>query len=197
MHCNALRALVCSTQLATVMKDLIGEPAGVHLNLSGWQSTRRNWHFDQYLNEPYVGAFYVAVWIGLDDIYPDSGPFEYFPGSHKWWPPISQQKMREALGEDGKGPSWPTHSERILTPLFEQEIADRALTPTTFLASRGDVLFWHGRLLHRGSLPTDMTMERRGLIAHFSGINHRPDMPPAVQHANGGWYFPLGGNQPV
>jgi hypothetical protein len=33
-------------------------------------------------------------------------------------------------------------------------------------------------------------MERRALIAHYSGINHRQDMPAARQHG-GGWYFPV------
>jgi ectoine hydroxylase-related dioxygenase (phytanoyl-CoA dioxygenase family) len=191
-----LRALCCAPEIASVLEELIGEPAGVHLNLTGWQSTRRNWHFDQYLNEPYVGAFYVAIWIALDDISADSGPFEYIPSSHQWWPPISQAKMRAALGADGDGHDWPTHSERILTPIFEEAIKSRQLKTSTFLAKRGDVLFWHSRLLHRGSIPNDSTLERRALIAHYSGVNHRPDMPEAVQQ-DGGWFFPLGGRQPV
>lgn len=193
----ALRSVCCSSEIGNVLQELIGEPAGVHLNLSGWQSTRRNWHFDQYLNEPYVGAFYVAVWIALDDIHPDAGPFEYIPGSHTWWPPISQHKMRQALGPDGNGPAWPTHSEKILTPIFESEIVRKDLTSTKFLAKRGDVLFWHSRLLHRGSIPNNDSLERRALIAHYSGIQHRPDMPAAVQHERGGWLFPLEGYQPV
>jgi hypothetical protein len=197
MEHPALRALCCDMRLAIVLSELLGEPAGVHLNLTGWRSTRRDWHFDQYLNEPYVGGFYVAMWLALDDIHPDSGPFEYVPRSHHWYPPISQAKMRYALGPDGAGPDWPTKSERILTPLFESELALRDITPHRFLAMRGDVLLWHGRLLHRGSPPVDPEMERRGLIAHFSGIHHRPDMPAATQHERGGWFFPLGGRQPV
>lgn len=193
----ALLNLCCQPTLAAALEHLTGEPMAVHLNLTGWQSTRRNWHFDQYLNEPYVGGFYAAVWIALDDIHPDAGPFEYVPGSHRWWPPISQAKMRAALGADGTGPDWPTHSERILTPLFEAELARRDITPTPFLGKRGDVLIWHSRLLHRGSIPNDPTLERRGLIAHFSGINHRPDFPAARQHPAGGWYFPIGGTQPL
>ena len=193
----ALAELCCQPALAEAMEELTGEPMGVHLNLTGWRSTTRNWHFDQYLNEPVVGGFYAAVWIALDDIHPDAGPFEYVPGSHRWWAPISQRKMRNALGADGTGPNWPTHSERILTPLFERELAERDVTPTPFLGKRGDVLIWHGRLLHRGSIPVDPNRERRALIAHFSGIHHRPDMPPAVQHPAGGWYFPLNGRTPV
>lgn len=197
MDHSALRRLVCCAPLAAALQEIIGEPMGVHLNLTGWVSTRRNWHFDQYLNEPYVGGFYAAVWIALEDIEADAGPFEYVPGSHTWWKPISQSKMRLALGRDGTGPDWPTHSERILTPLFEDELQQRNVTPHRFLATRGDVLIWHGRLLHRGSIPANPKLERRALIAHFSGIGHRPDMPRAVQHDEGGWYFPLGGNQPV
>lgn len=197
MEHPALLALCCSGKLAVALAELTGEPMGVHLNLTGWQSTRRNWHFDQYLNEPYVGGFYAAVWIALDDIHSDAGPFEYVPGSHRWWPPISQAKMREALGGDGRGPDWPTKSERILTPLFEAELAARDVTPTPFLGRRGDVLIWHSRLLHRGSPPVDPTRERRGLIVHYSGIRHRPDFPAARQHPAGGWYFPIGGHTPL
>lgn len=197
MDCPELLELCCDVILADRLMELTGEPMGVHLNLSGWRSTQRDWHFDQYLNEPYVGAFYAAVWIALDTVHPDSGPFEYVPGSHHWWKPISQAKMRAALGEDGHGPDWPTKSERILTPLFEAELTERDIKPLPFLGERGDVLIWHSKLLHRGSIPKDPHMERRGLIAHFSGIHHRPDFPDAVQHPAGGWYFPIGGRQPV
>lgn len=193
MRFPALRALCCDGDLAQVLEQLIGEPAGVHLNLTGWRSTTRNWHTDQYLNGPFVGGYYVAAWIALDDIDDAAGPFEYVPGSHRWFPPISQLQIRAALGDDGNGPDWPRHSERILTPLFEAELAKRNVTPTRFLARRGDVLLWHSRLLHRGSTPSDPTRERRALIAHFSGIHHRPDMPAASQHELGGWMFPLGG----
>ena len=58
-------------------------------------------------------------------------------------------------------------------------------------AKKGDVLFWHPRLLHRGSTPNDFNLERRALISHYSGINHRPDFPTAVPVGKG-WIFPIG-----
>jgi ectoine hydroxylase-related dioxygenase (phytanoyl-CoA dioxygenase family) len=75
--------------------------------------------------------------------------------------------------------------------MFEQYIADQAVEPVSHLPKRGDVLIWHGRLLHRGSAPKIPQMERRALIMHYSGIQHRQDMPAAEQSAYGGWYFPL------
>lgn len=175
------------------MEELIGEPAAVHLNLTGWQTTTRNWHQDTYLNPIHVGDYYVAIWISLETINPDSGPFQLVPGSHRW-PTVTQEKILAALPYNQRDYRWPTHSEQILTPIFEYEIERRNANVYTHLPERGDVLFWHGRLLHRGSTAKNKTLLRKSLIAHYSGINHRQDMPKAQKYENG-WYFPIdGGN---
>lgn len=176
--------------MADTMEELIGEPAGLHLNLTGWITTRRNWHQDTYLNPAHVGDYYAAVWIALETIHPDSGPFQFVRGSHKWFV-LTREKILAALTPEERDHRWPKYSERVLTPLFEEEIEKRNAEVITYLPERGDVLFWHGRLLHRGSVPNDPGMERRSLIAHYSGINHRQDMPRAIQHQGAGWYFPI------
>lgn len=184
-------ALYTYGPLAAELEKLLGEPAGVHLNLTGWLSTTRNWHQDSYLNPPHVGDYYAAVWIAFSDIHPDSGPFQYVPGSHRW-PQVTREAILGALPQDkAESPRWPRYSEDILTPLFEQHIIDSESEVVTYLPSRGDVLIWHGRLLHRGSVPNTPGLERRMAIAHYSGINHRGDMPTARQLPGGGWYFPL------
>src|SRR5690606_23080639 len=132
MHHPVLRELCCYRPLHDILEELTGEPMGVHLNLTGWVSTERDRHADQYLNQPYVGGYYTAVWIALGDIHPDSGPYQYVRASHRW-PPISQDKVRAALGADGEGPDWPRHSERILTPLYERKIAEEGLQVESFL----------------------------------------------------------------
>lgn len=191
MHVDALRDLCCEPLLARILRDLIGEPMGVHLNLTGWRSTQRDWHQDGYLNPDHVADWYAAVWVALDDIHADSGPFEYVPGSHRRWPPIRQDRMLAALGTTAANRHWPTESEEILTPLFEDELRRTRTIPHQFIARKGDVLIWHARLLHRGSPPLDPSAERRAVIAHYSGIHHRPDMPAPLQHGDGGWYFPI------
>lgn len=171
------------------IRELIGENAGVHLNLTGWVSTQRNWHQDTYLNPAHVGDYYVAIWIALDTIHPDSGPFQLVPGSHRW-PTVTREKILAALEPSERDHTWPKHSERLLTPLFTAEIERRQAPVYTHLPSRGDILFWHGRTLHRGSSPNVPGMERRSLIAHYSGVNHRQDMPTAMPYRDG-WYFPI------
>ena len=79
----------------------------------------------------------------------------------------------------------------IVVPIcaaIEAEIRDRGVAPRRFLGRKGDVLIWHGRLMHRGTQPVRTDLERRALIAHYSGISHRPDMPRRETDKSGGVY---------
>lgn len=175
--------------LGQEIEKLIGEPAGVHLCLTGWVSTERDFHQDYYLNETCVKDKYAAVWIALGDIHPDSGPFEYVPGSHHW-PVLTKEKIGQVV--DLQDPNWPKHSEDALVPLYNAEFERRDAPIETYLPKKGDVLIWHPRLVHRGSKAKTPGRYRPAAIGHFSGVNHRTDMPRAIQAAGGGWAFPLG-----
>src|ERR1700722_7405006 len=184
-----IRDLCLYGKLSDMLAHLLGEPMALHLNLTGWVSTERDWHQDDYLNPPEVNSHYAAVWIALDEIKPDSGPFEFVPGSHRW-PFIRQANVLSLLGrEDNADPSWPWDSERLLTPFFESEITRHGCGIKQFLANKGDVLIWHSRLLHRGSLAERPDAERRAMIAHYSAVSRRSDMPTTRRHPGGGLYF--------
>lgn len=196
MDVRELADLASIAPIHDEMECLIGEPAGMHLNLTGFVSTERDWHQDGYLNPAHVGDHYVAAWLALDDIHPDSGPFQFIPGSHKWFR-VTQDRMLAALEpHERRDPAWPKYSERILTPLFEKEITQRSAVTISYLPQKGDVLLWHPRLLHRGSTAKVSGMERRALIVHYSGVHHRADMPRAVEYGDG-FVFPIGGHHPV
>ncbi len=180
---------VCLYQpLMDMLEHLIGEPMAVSLNLTGWRSTQRAWHQDDYLNSPEVKGHYVAVWIALDSISPDSGPFEFVPGSHRW-PLIRRSRILSLLKADASDRNWPWYSEQLLTPFFDQEIVRRNAKVERFLGKKGDVLIWHARLAHCGSLAERPEAERKSLIAHYSGVTRRSDMGGTRRHPGGGFYF--------
>ncbi len=192
MHVPEMRDLALYPPLMAKLKEVIGEEMMLHLCLTGWVSSERGWHQDDYLNPPFVNSWYAAVWIALGDIHPDSGPFEYVPGSHRW-PVMRGEKVRQFLTEEElsrKAPEtginhWERYAERFVNPAIDYEIATCGQPVLPFLARRGDVLVWHGRLIHRGSMPNVPGMERRSLIAHYSGVGHRPDMTVRAQDQNG------------
>lgn len=202
LHVPELRALSLYPPLMAAMAGLIGEEMLLHLNLTSWISTERDWHQDDYLNPPFVNSWYCAAWMALDTIDPDSGPFEYVPGSHRW-PLMRGEKVRHFLTEEERNQRdamginwWAKFSERYVVPAIEAEVAGHGVAPVQFLGEKGDVLLWHGRLMHRGTAPRVPGMPRRSLIAHYSGINHREDMTVRERDPNGqpyAWFdFPLG-----
>jgi len=208
LHFEEIRDICLNRSLTKVMMELMGEPMGLHLNLTGWVSTERALHQDSYLNPKHVGGMYVAVWIALDDISPDSGPFQYIEGSHKW-PVMSQDRVFAEMAKDGITPSdplWPSKTENWIQDLCLAEAHKRNAKLVAYLPKKGDVLLWHRSLVHRGSKPNVPGTLRKALIAHYSSVNHRVDMPDRKMHYNADWdasgiYFdthlPLEGPQRV
>ena len=81
----------------------------LHLVLSGWVSSERTWHQDDYLNPDFVNSHYAAVWVALRDISPDCGPFQFVRGSHKW--PLTRRDKVLAncpVKTTAADPAWPT-----------------------------------------------------------------------------------------
>ncbi|GFE68441.1 hypothetical protein [Chroococcus sp. FPU101] len=68
-------------------------------------------------------------------------------------------------------PDWPTISERVCVPAFEDYIQRNSSQIHQFIAKKGDVLIWHGRLTHRGSLAKNPNLMRKGLISHYSALS--------------------------
>lgn len=195
MQVDEIKDLALYAPLMEILAGLIGESMGMSLNLCNWVSTERNWHQDDYLNPPEVNGHYLACWFALDDIPPDSGVFEFVPGSHKW-PVMRGEKVRALLEpHERNDPNWPRTAERFLDEVFENEIEKRAAQVYNWSdAKKGDVLVWHSWLAHRGTKPKQPGLLRKALIAHYSGINHRPDMQKPLLWENGeskGYYFPF------
>lgn len=189
LHVREIRDLCLYPPLVAELERLLGGPMGMHLNLTGWKSTERDWHQDDYLNPSFVNAHYAAAWFALEDIHPDCGVFEFVPGTHRW-PTLRGERVRQLMRpRDAADPNWPRLSEALVVPAIERRLRATGAEPKRFLARKGDVLLWHGKLVHRGSRPKDPALERRAIITHYSRVDHRPDMPDVRVHEGGGRYF--------
>lgn len=184
LEVDEIKNLCLYPPLLEKMRELIGHEMAMHLNLTNWKSTQRNWHQDDYLNPMGVNAHYAGVWFALDYIHPDAGPFEFVPGSHRW-DVCRMEKVLSALPPEVRhDPDWPWHAEKILNPLYDEEIIRQGARPVTWCGKKGDVLIWHAWLLHRGSFPKDPEILRPTIITHYSSVNHRPDMPIIAEYSS-------------
>lgn len=178
--------------LVDLLGELIGEPMAVNLNLTGLVSTERNWHQDDYLNAPLTMGWYAAVWFAIGDTDPESGPFQYVPGSHRW-PMLRRERVRLFLDPKERYER-DSHklSERFLDKAAVDEIERRRAPIETFIGRKGDILIWHACLLHRGSPPQVPGRQRLSFISHYTGLNHWALGPQVGHHENGAMYFLTG-----
>lgn len=189
MEVKEIRDLCLYGPLAETLEALIGEPMVMNLNLTGWRTTQRDWHQDDYLNPDEVRGRYVACWFALDTIGPETGPFQFVPGSHKW-PHIKKSKILNFVPEEVRQTrAWPIHSERVLTPFFEEMIEANDLEKVEFTAEKGDVLIWHARLLHRGTVAKKPNAVRKAIITHYTALGAMSAYGPVERWDTGGLYF--------
>ena len=196
---EVIRKITLSPEMESVLQQIMGQDMGLHFTLTAYHSTERGWHQDDYLNPDYVFSNYCAAWISLGDIDPDAGPFEFIAGSHRW-PCVRRHLVQSYLRDEyaavteseagGKG-HWAEFAETFTNEAYIQEIEKRGLPISQFLGRRGDVLIWHGKLVHRGSAPNDPLLERPSMISHFSGTTVRSDIGTDIRRygARGAHYW--------
>ncbi len=196
---DEIAAICMFRPLVDAIAALFGVALAPHFNLSAFVSTERGWHQDDYLNPDDTYSWYAATWIAIDDIAADAGPFEYVPGSHRLpcmrGSLVKQLLEPEVRGLDGRANShhWATFAEGFVNRVYDRLIEERGLRRLQFLARRGDVMIWHGKLVHRGSIPRDHGMARPALITHYSNPLTRRDIGDDIRaYTNGApyWCFP-------
>jgi ectoine hydroxylase-related dioxygenase (phytanoyl-CoA dioxygenase family) len=111
----------------------------------------------------YPQGYLIANWIAFEDITPDSGPLEFYPGSHRL--PYSYSRECGIALDEGRGGYGAYHAK--YETHVQRQIAEHNLTPHYFNARKGDVLFWHANLLHGGSLIQNQQRSRRALVCHY------------------------------
>lgn len=189
---STVRDLCCSRELHHLLVDLLGEEMGLHFILADYVSTTRGWHQDDYLNPEDVYGRYCAIWMAMDDIDPDAGPFEFVPGSHKW-PVLRNSKVKSLViprVREDDNHHWAVAAEYLVNKSVEDYIDRTGSRVEQFHARKGDILIWHGKLMHRGSIPKNPDLLRPAMIAHYSNVRNRRDFGAEItRHLDGGYYW--------
>jgi len=139
--------IMCGEKIYNVLSSVVDETCALQLNFTSWQSTKRAWHRD-LIDESAVNAqAYTGVYVALETAHDDAGPFQFVPGSHLW--NLSIEEMASNV-------------------FLNKKIKSEGHQVETFKGKRGDVIFWHGHLVHQGSMPNDNSLSRKALIGHYA-----------------------------
>lgn len=150
-----IRSVLLNDRIVEVLEEL-GICVALHSELTQWRSANTGWHVDIFHGNVDAPGTYVGIWVALDDIDPESGVFQYLPGSHRW--PLSSDD----------------HSR--VNDLCHEAMTANPHEVVSFIPKKGDILVWNGRVIHRGSAPK-ADIPRPALIGHYANQWSWPGAP--------------------
>jgi ectoine hydroxylase-related dioxygenase (phytanoyl-CoA dioxygenase family) len=163
---DSAREIAFSKPITDFLEGLFGSPAGLIQSLTFWKSSEQPVHQDfSYVHYHSRIAQLAAAWIPLEDIDADAGPLVYYKGSHH----------PEKLGfyVCGEGSILASRDATIetfdgYTRHLKNIISTNNLQASIFLPRRGDLLIWHGALIHGGTAMRNPTLTRKSFVTHYT-----------------------------
>jgi hypothetical protein len=169
---DAARSLAFADPIIHFLDELFGSAPGLIQSLTFWKSSEQSLHQDfSYVHHHSRLGHLAAAWIPLEDISDRAGPLVYYKGSHRLeidqfydWGGGGILASRDGDPRTAAG----------YGPYLEALIASQGWTPTVYLPRRGDVLIWHGALIHGGTPMRDPALTRRSYVCHYTAAaNHK------------------------
>jgi hypothetical protein len=157
-------ALLHDQGLKAWMRLLLGREPVPFQTLVSHKGSEQREHSDAIHMTTYPVGYLTAAWIAFEDIRPDCGPIVYYPGSHRL-PYLSSGALGIPPG-DFRRRGYAAYFEKY-EPAIQRLIVENGLTQSVFLPKKGDVLLWHGNLIHAGSPRRDLSLSRRAVVLHY------------------------------
>jgi ectoine hydroxylase-related dioxygenase (phytanoyl-CoA dioxygenase family) len=147
--------------LRRLVSRLFGRTAKPFAAINFMAGSQQHLHQDMAVFHIHPHDYLVGAWIACEDISPQSGPLVFHPGSHRagmfpGFPDYPQTNLRTA--DAGTTHAYEAWVETMAAGHSRHE----------FLARKGDVLFWHGMLLHGGAPVLRSGVSRKSMVLHYT-----------------------------
>jgi phytanoyl-CoA hydroxylase len=157
----AARRIFSSRGLRDLAGRLFGRRARPFAAINFMKGSRQHLHQDMGVFHIYPHNYLLGAWIACEDIAADSGPLVLYPGSHRapFFPGFADYPQTNLRTAD----------ERLAAAYeaYVEEVANR-FPRHEFLARRGQVLLWHGMLVHGGAPVERPGATRKSMVLHYS-----------------------------
>lgn len=168
---RAVKALALDSMVLEVLEALWGRKPFAFQTLNFPVGTQQDLHSDavHFHSEP--AGFMCGVWVAMEDIYPDAGPLEYVPKSHRL--PFLQARD---VGYRQQPEVIPY--QEIFHAAWREMIYSQGLRLERFTPRQGEALIWAANLIHGGSNVQDLSLTRWSQVTHyfFEGCLHYTPM---------------------
>jgi ectoine hydroxylase-related dioxygenase (phytanoyl-CoA dioxygenase family) len=160
---QAIRQIFLHERIVRLMSLIFGSGVVGVNSLTFQFGSQQIAHVDHVYMTPSPPRRMAAAWIALEDVEPDSGPLEFWPGSHRlpafrFSNPYPYHYM-------------PAEQDAHASYLSAQK---HRFTPERFLAKKGDVLLWHSMLAHGGAPIENRARTRFSMACHYFSLECFP-----------------------
>ncbi|MEM1381494.1 MAG: phytanoyl-CoA dioxygenase family protein [Pseudomonadota bacterium] len=157
--------LMLHKTVAAFLKEAIGGVPTCIQTLTYSHSSQQAAHSDKYLVSPRAAGPYdretlIASWVALEAADDGNGALIVWPGSHR----LEKKRLKDDFAGDYS--AYVRHLEDLC--------AEAGIAPIRFHAEAGDVLFWHGDLVHGGGPIEDRSRTRKSLVSHYACLGKTP-----------------------
>jgi phytanoyl-CoA hydroxylase len=155
-----VRSLALNDKITPVLTDLLGHTPLLCNSLYFEKGSTQPKHIDSLYMTPVTVNHLIAIWVALEDAHDDSGPLEYYPGSHL----ITPMKFNDGTyhAANAEMDKWNAY--------ITSEIDRLGLQKRSFAAKKGDVFIWHANLLHGGGQINNWQLTRKSFVFHYFSI---------------------------
>lgn len=169
---DSARDLAFSKPIIAFLDEFFGSAPALIQSLTFWKSSEQSLHQDfSFVHHHNRLGHLAAAWIPLEDISDQAGPLVYYKGSHL----LAEHQFYDwnqggILASRNTDPQTAAGYGHYLSALINQQ----GWTPSIYLPRRGDLLIWHGALIHGGTAMADPSRTRRSYVCHYTAAaNHK------------------------
>ncbi len=148
-------------RLKAIASRIFARPAKPIAAINFMTGSEQALHQDMAVFHIYPHNYLMGAWIACENIAPESGPLVIYPGSHRirlfsGFTEYPQTNLRTADPDTTR--RYQDYVDALATQFERRE----------FLARKGQVLFWHGMLIHGGAPVARRGTSRKSMVLHYS-----------------------------
>ena len=147
--------LAADPTVLSALAELYGRRPIPFQTLNFRRGSEQHRHADSVHFDSIPAGWMCGVWVALENVGPCQGPVDVVTGSHH----LSQLRPESVVG-DPDDFDYREYERRVAAEV-------RGLVAEPFECAAGEVLVWHGDLVHGGSAVTDPASTRWSQVTHY------------------------------
>lgn len=157
-----IRKVIKDKRLLQLMSFILDKKVIPFQTINFLKGSEQNAHSDWIHMSTFPKGYLIAAWFALEDITLEQGAISYYPSSHQL-PCLNNSDYDNASNAymvDGKANE---KYEAKIAALIEEHHLQKKI----FTAQKGDMLVWHGNLIHKGEPMLNKELTRKSMVAHY------------------------------